>query len=669
MRPWAPVTTSNGFDSNPEQPEGGLSRRRFIQGAAGAALLVGAPAFVRPGAAGAATNAITVENLKAGSRNFQIGQFQYNGSISGFATRTSVNRGEVLKVRLNDWTKPWEGPNTQATLEIYRLGYYGGNGGRLVRTQNVALRNQGFLDENNRPLFDKFGHSSAAFRWTDTVDVATTDLVSGVYLAKIKPAAGNGENHFPFIVREDSRNRDILLVMPTNTWQAYNTWPGKCLYVSPDYRSDYETIAGKAPDGKSRAMKVSFDRPHNNVFDDLNWVLRTEFPLIYWLERQGYNVTYTEDMALDAAASSQLRTPRTRVLAFAGHGEYWTKRMFDKVLAARNAGTHIASFCANAAYWQVRYEDNRRTMVCFKTVQGTTTNGPDGGRDGVNDFGPLLADGSTGGAQGRGGPYDPLTKGSAYATTTFRDAGAAAGSASAPDNVASSPQTQGKDRSFEGNRRVAPNRPENQLWGVMYVGDHDVVSYPMQVPSGSGTGGEFGAHPAWRKTTLANQVGARIGRDLVGWEWDAIPQGSPSQAYGRYVSRQPAGVKRLSATNPRQLVLEVPPASREGMGYLQDEGRTYSRQLAPDIPASPPAGQGPEVHAVTYRASSGAQVFAAGTMQWSFGLGPHFNSLGAERTYESPREEGSVQPVIQQATYNILFDMGVKPATPNGVVL
>lgn len=663
------MTTSNGFDSTPRGDEAGLSRRSFIQGAAGAALLVGAPAFVRPGAAGAASNAITVENQKVGSRNFQLGQYQYNSSISGFSTQASVNRGEVLKVRLNDWTQPWGGPATQAQLEIYRLGYYGGEGGRLVRTQSVPLRNQGFLDENNRPLFDKFGHSSAAFRWTETVDVATSDLVSGVYLAKIKPAAGNGENHFPFIVREDGRNRDILLVMPTNTWQAYNSWPGKCLYVGPDYRGDYETIAGRAPDGKSRALKVSFDRPHNNVFDDLNWVLRTEFPLIYWLERQGYNVTYTEDTAVDRLGSSQLRSPRTKVLAFAGHAEYWTKKQFDKVLAARNAGTHLASFSANAAYWQVRYEDDRRTLVCFKTVLGTTADGPDGGRDGVNDFGPLISSGSTGGAQGRGGPYDPLVKGSAYSSTTFRDAGAPAGSASAPDNVGSAPQTQGTDRSFEGNRRVGPNRPENQLWGVMYVGDHDVVSYPMQVPAGSGNGGEFGSHPAWRKTTVANRGGARIGRDLVGWEWDAIPQGTASQAYGRYVSRQPAGVKRLAATNPRALVLEVPPESRGGLGYLQDEGRTYSHQVNVNTPASPPAGQGPEVHAVTYRASSGAQVFAAGTMQWSFGLGPHFNSLGDERTYESPRVEDSVQPVIQQATYNILSDMGVTPATPNGVVL
>lgn len=61
-------------------------------------------------------------------------------------------------------------------------------------------------------------------------------------------------------------------------------------------------------------------------------------------------------------------------------------------------------------------------------------------------------------------------------------------------------------------------------------------------------------------------------------------------------------------------------------------------------------------------------MFAAGTMQWSFGLGPHFDSLGADRTYESPRVDSS-QPVIGQATYNILFDMGVRPATPKGVVL
>ena len=648
--------------------------------AGGAAFLAGG---WRPDVAAAAVgNPIAVENQAAGSTSFQLGAGQWNGEISGYATQASVQRGEPLDVRINDYSG---GPDRAANLEVYRLGYYGGAGGRLVTTiTGRPLRNQGFL-----PPFDQFGYTTANGLWTENTLIPTDDLESGVYLIKIVGTfSGPNANHIPFVVRDDTRARDLLVVMPTNTWQAYNSFFGKCLYVAPSYDSSVETIAGKAsdpdgaggiPEGQSRAVKVSFDRPYANTIDDLNWVLRTEFPLIYWLERQGYDVTYTEDTALDAAGLDQLTAPMTKAIGIAGHSEYWTKGMFDNVAAARDAGTHIASFSANTSYWRVRYEDQRRTLVCFKTTQGIGSDAPDDGRDGVNDFGPLDPDGAGPGSTGRGGPFDPLgPNGRAgddddrpeYATTTFRDPGAAPGTPSAPDGVGSAPQTAFTDRSFEGLGRVGINRPENSLWGVLFVGGDSEVSYPLQVPAGDGDGGEFGAHPAWRHTKLANLEGRSIGSNLVGWEWDAIPRGNPgdpAHVYARYLARQPVGVRRLTHTDVNALRDRVPPADRAGLIFLLDEGRRYSSSSL-DTPATPPAGQGSAVNAVTYRGRSGAYVFAAGTIQWSFGLGPHFDANG-ERTYESPRVDDTVQPVIQQATCNILADMGVKPATPQRVVL
>src|SRR4030095_7624377 len=72
---------------------------------------------------------------------------------------------------------------------------------------------------------------------------------------------------------------------------------------------------------------------------------------------------------------------------------------------------------------------------------------------------------------------------------------------------------------------------------------------------------------------------------------------------------------------------------------LQDFGSTY--------------GSGTATHSLTlYRHSSGALVFGAGTIQWSWGL-------------DSNHDRGSAAADVrmQQATVNLFADMGVQPAT------
>jgi len=636
-------------DSADKHPHG-VSRRRFLQGAAGGAAylagssLIGRVAQAQGQAAG--SNVIVDENGLTAGRTSDFRLSNWADPLRGFATATSVDLGEAVELKLIKY----DDVSPSAEVRVYRLGYYGGLGGRLVHTGTLgpvpgfAEQGDGLTPPGN------FGLRSFA-DWDVTYTIPADDLpVSGMYLARViipnGPGGQPGDMHIPFVVRDDARDRDLLVVMPTNTWQAYNNWPNRSLYVYNSFGAD--TVAGS-----SRAVKVSFDRPWSNYVADYNWVLRTEFPLIWWLEQQGFDIAYTDDFGMHSQPL-QLRLPRTKTLVIAGHSEYWTKEMRDNVDAARDAGTNIASFSANSAYWQVRYEDAGRTLVCFKTVQSRDVDSADGGEDGVNDFGP--------GALTRPSPSDPLgadqarggtganADNPALVTTTFRDAGANANAPGAPD--ADPP------REFEGSGRVGPDRPENGLFGVLYIGDDDITSFPLAVPAaGSGGPGEFGSHPAWRHTAVADGAARNIGSDLIGWEWDAIPGGG---AYASYVSRQPPGVKRLAETVPD-------PALAQDLAYLRDEGHDYSDQ--------PDPGQGAAIHAVTYRAQSGAYVFASGTMQWSWGLGPHFEAFldnGVQRTYESnfPAEDSysALNGAIAQATYNILVDGGVSAATPVGVV-
>src|SRR5207244_12331722 len=62
-------------------------------------------------------------------------------------------------------------------------------------------------------------------------------------------------------------------------------------------------------------------------------------------------------------------------------------------------------------------------------------------------------------------------------------------------------------------------------------------------------------------------------------------------------------------------------------------------------------------HLVMYRDGSGALVFGAGTVQWSWGLDDH---------HDTPAFGGDPLPAdarMQQATVNLFADMGAQPAT------
>jgi len=128
-------------------------------------------------------------------------------------------------------------------------------------------------------------------------------------------------------------------------------------------------------------VKVSFDRPYrDDGSGGFFYWQRWELYLIQWLEKNGYDVTYSTDV--------DTHTNGTRLLNFkgflsAGHDEYWSQAMYDNVQVARDSGVSLAFFGANAICWQARYEPSaagvpNRILVCYKDasldpVQGSTT--------------------------------------------------------------------------------------------------------------------------------------------------------------------------------------------------------------------------------------------------------------------------------------------------------
>lgn len=293
-----------------------------------------------------ASNPIVVENAQPGTADWEPSNQAQNREIEGYASTTSLIAGQQIKFYVNTASSSYR-------IDIYRLGWYGGAGGRLYHS--VSRRGVRQTIPKPDPLT---GMVECKWKspYTLTLPTGTQAWTSGIYLAKLTTKEGK-QSHIPFVVRDDNRFVNHLMQASVNTWQAYNNWGGKSLY-------DYNSTNGQ------RAYKVSFNRPYTaygsgDLYNDWSgWELNT----LRFLEREGYDVSYCTN--IDTHQNSNLFA-RCRSFLSCGHDEYWSVQQRDNVEWERNQGHHIAFLGANAAYWQVRFEAGfdlapYRTMVCYK---------------------------------------------------------------------------------------------------------------------------------------------------------------------------------------------------------------------------------------------------------------------------------------------------------------
>ena len=147
-------------------------------------------------------------------------------------------------------------------------------------------------------------------------------------------------------------------------WHAYNDYGGNSLYTGN-------------PAG--RAYKVSYNRPCN--VPNLNaWFFTSEYPMLRWLEQNGYDVTYFTGVDTDRYGGL---ITQHKVFMSVGHDEYWSGGQRTSVEAARAAGVNLAFFSGNEMFWKTRWEPSVdgtntpfRTMVCYKETSANAVIDP-----------------------------------------------------------------------------------------------------------------------------------------------------------------------------------------------------------------------------------------------------------------------------------------------------
>jgi hypothetical protein len=238
------------------------------------------------------------------------------------------------------------------------MGYYGGDGARLITslTPNISVsQTQPSCSTNTVTGLVDCGDWGVSATW----NVPAT-AVSGVYFARIYRTDGtSGANQIPFVVTDNSSHSGIVFMTSDETWQAYNSWGGYSLYTGNATGSPWCCTALDP----GRAVQVSYNRPFSTRYNvnsfGQDFFFYAEFPMIQFLEKNGYDVTYVsqEDVAQPGAASM---LEQHKVFVNAGHSEYWDAADRANLTAARDAGVSLAFFTGN-------------TMV---SIQGTVSARP-----------------------------------------------------------------------------------------------------------------------------------------------------------------------------------------------------------------------------------------------------------------------------------------------------
>jgi N,N-dimethylformamidase beta subunit-like protein/uncharacterized protein DUF4082 len=530
-------------------------------------------------------NIVAAENQLAGTprATWDLASPNLGGvaTLQGFCDGFSVNKSSTVsfKIAQSD-AAGWN-------AEVYRLGYYGSNGARSygvltpTGTQLTASQAQpapADADPDTTLLSADCSAWSTTLTWTPP-----TWAPSGMYVLRLN-RTGGGASHVMFVLRDDARRADVVVMPADSTWNAYNAWGG----MGGSQYSGNSLYYGTAVDQYNAdcAHYVSYDRPVINrgaadagrSYGAVKWsnFFAAEYPMVRFLERNGIDAKYYAclDAAGDSGGIQLIGNGSTRgggkTAMMLGHNEYWSAEMRSGWEAASAAGVNIFTCASNEVFWR-----------CVGTVNDSS------GR-------PHIWECQKSTINGRGSTRPSWTG-------TWRD----------PDGA-------GK----------GGNNPENKLTGTIFaVNGPDLRS--LVVPA---TGG-YSAQPLWRHTSVASLTSGQSftsGGQILGFEWDTYGPAGVSSAGGQF----------MAAPDPRARYCSDATYAVSSL-LLDDAGDVYT--------------SGNATHRLVVKPGGGnGMVFGTGTMNWAFGCDDgNVYQVGTDNT----------SSVIQQATVNMLVDMGAAPAT------
>jgi hypothetical protein len=184
-------------------------------------------------------------------------------------------------------------------------------------------------------------------RWqsrSHVIPFRVPDLPSGLYYMQLSGADGR-VGYAPFVVHPAvlGLTSRVLVVLPTNTWQAYNFQDGNgdgfgdTWYAGPPNR-----VVNLSRGYIARGVPPRF--------------YRYDLPFLHWFYWSGKSAEFISDSEFDTVSADDLARAYD-LIVFEGHEEYVTQRQFDVVTRYRDLGGNLMFLSANNFFWKVDKRD------------------------------------------------------------------------------------------------------------------------------------------------------------------------------------------------------------------------------------------------------------------------------------------------------------------------
>jgi len=300
-------------------------------------------------------NWVAKENAQPGismtTKDWQQLDLQSAAGSALWLNKTSAGCGDQIQIHASLYgSRDSQFINGPRTIQAMRIGWYQGSGAREVWNSGpIKLKSQ-------KVIYPKNALRMVDTKWPTTATIKVgANWTPGFYLFVTRAMDGHIENAAPLIIRSPLGSSKLLLIHSFLTWNAYNSFGGRSAY--------FGTGATQTEMRKDRSRVVSLDRPI--VGSGGFAVHRDAISLVHFLEREGISVDQESDIDIDSWPSI---TKSYNGLVLGGHPEYFTRRIFDSLLAARNSGINLAILGGNTAVWQTRLTaspvgENRRMII------------------------------------------------------------------------------------------------------------------------------------------------------------------------------------------------------------------------------------------------------------------------------------------------------------------
>ena len=160
-----------------------------------------------------------------------------------------------------------------------------------------------------------------------------------MYFAELRSPTGRIA-YAPFVLVPSATEHRVAVVMPTNTWQAYNR-------RDADRRRDGDTWY---EDPTVRTVDLTRPFLDRGVPPNFN---RYDLPFLRWLFATGKEVDVLSQRELESGMSAATLANRYDLIVFPGHHEYVTEREYDVVERYRDLGGNLVFLSANNFFWRV----------------------------------------------------------------------------------------------------------------------------------------------------------------------------------------------------------------------------------------------------------------------------------------------------------------------------